>query len=410
MKTAWGSRLLVALAGMAVGVGASAQVQTAVPPPKIEFGNWRKVSLEEDPLEYELSFPSAVQTPYPANNRVPISVFLPNDVKTPVPIVVILHYWGARDLRTERSFAQELVSQNVAAVIVTLPYHLQRTPPGFASGALALRPDPNRKDESIAEHLVATMTQSVLDVRRTVDWIETRPEFDKSRIGIVGISLGAIVASYSYGVDGRFGPSAFMLGGADLAHILWNSTIVVPERDTMRRQGLTEERLRSELAPIEPLNVLPGRQPNPAFVIGAKHDTIIPPEDTEKLIDALPGAKTLWLDTGHYGGIFVQKRLGRLVAQFFGSEFAGKPYTPPNGIYAPTIRIGALADTSQGFEIAVSLDVWRSGDRGQFFGAVMATPKGAQFFLGHRMDGGIAPGVFLGTEKVSFGVFWSIVL
>jgi hypothetical protein len=295
-------------------------------------------------------------------------------------------------------------------VIVTLPYHLRRTPPGFASGALALRPDPNIKDGTIAEHLVATMTQSVMDVRRTVDWIETRPEFDKSRVGIVGISLGAIVASYSYGVDQRFGPCAFMLGGADLAHILWNSTIVVPERDTMRRQGYTEERLAEMLAAIEPLRVLPGRTPEPAFVIGAKHDTIIPPEDTQKLIDALPGAKTLWIDTGHYGGIFVQKRLGRLVSQFFGSEFQGRPYTPPNSIYAPTIRIGALADVSQGFEIAVSLDVWRSGSGGRFFGAVMATPKGAQFFLGRDMAGGIAPGVFLGTGRVSFGVFWSIVL
>jgi dienelactone hydrolase len=368
------------------------------------------VSDEDDPPEYSVVFPSAVQSPYPANNSVPLDVFLPEDVKGPTPVVVILHYWGARDLRTEKGLADELTSAGLAAVIVTLPYHLERTPPGFSSGALALRPDPARTDETLTQHMVATMTQSVLDVRRTVDWIQTRPEFDSKRIGIVGISLGALVAATCYGVDERISASAFMLGGADLAHILWNSALVLPERDGLRKLGYTEQRLQSELAPIEPLGVLSERKNPEAFVIGAKNDTVIPPEDTGKLVDALPGAKTLWIDTGHYGGIFVQRRLGRLVARYFATEFSGQSYVPPTSIYAPTIRIGAQANNDQGLQIAVSLDIWRSDKDGKFFGAVMASPKGAQLFLGARLDAGIAPGIFFGPDHISFGVFWGIVL
>lgn len=392
------------------GVAAGQAVTVRTVPPKITFQDWRKVSDEDEPLEYNVAFPSPVESPYPANNTVPLDVFVPEDAKGPTPVVVILHYWGARDLRTEKGLGEELSSQGVAAVIVTLPYHLERTPPGFSSGALALRPDPNRHDENIAQHLVATMTQSVLDVRRAVDWIQTRPEFDGNKVGIVGISLGALVASLCYGIDDRLSKAAFMLGGADLAHILWNSAIVVPERENMRRLGFSEQRLRDELAPIEPLNVLPERTSVDAFVIGAKHDTVVPPLDTQKLIDALPGAKTLWIDTGHYGGIFVQRRLGRLVARYFASEFANQTYLPPTGIYAPTIRIGAQVNNDQGFQIAVSLDIWRSDKDGRFFGALMASPKGAQLFFGSRLEDGIAPGVFLGADHVSFGVFWSIVL
>lgn len=393
-----------------LGVCLAQTVDVRTPPPKISFQDWRKVSDEDEDLEYSVSYPSAYESPYPANNTVPLDVFPVEDAKKPTPVVVILHYWGARDLRTERGLADELVAQGVAAVIVTLPYHLQRTPPGFSSGALALRPDPARHDENIAQHLVATMTQSVLDVRRAVDWIQTRPEFDGTRVGIVGVSLGALVASLCYGVDDRFTKSAFMLGGADLAHIVWNSAIVVSEKENLRRMGLTEERLHEQLAPIEPLDFLPQRKSFSAFVIGAKHDTVIPHEDTEKLINALPGAKTLWIDTGHYGGIFVERRLSRLVARYFATEFADQSYVPPTGIYAPTIRIGAQVNTDQGFQIAVGLDIWRSDKDGRFFGSIIATPKGAQLFLGNRMESGIAPGLFLGPDRVSVGVFWSIVL
>ena len=107
---------------------------------------------------------------------------------------------------------------------------------------------------------------------------------------------------------------------------------------------------------------------------------------------------------------FVQRRLSRLVARFFASEFANQTYVPPASIYAPTIRIGASVNIDQGFQVAVSLDIWRSDKDGRFFGALMASPKGAQLFLGNRLEGGIAPGVFIAPDRVSFGVFWSIVL
>ena len=169
-----------------------------------------------------------------------------------MPVVVVLHYWGASDQKAEVSLANDLLRRGIAAVLMPLPYHLSRTPAGYRSGQLAIQADP--------KVLVATMSQAVLDVRRTVDWIETRPEFDSRHIGIVGTSLGSLVAANSYGVESRFGPAAFVVGGADFAHIIWNSSRVVTQREDLRRRGYTEERMRDELKPIEPLEFLSARR------------------------------------------------------------------------------------------------------------------------------------------------------
>jgi len=386
-----------------VALASAGQVQNPRDPmPSISFPAWRFVDRDDDMEEFGLSFPSEFATPFRQNNSVPLGVFLPLQRSGAVPAVVVLHYWGARDLRTERIMARELARKGIASVVVTLPYHLQRTPPGYSSGQLAILPDP--------DHLIATMTQCVLDVRRTVDWICSRKEFDSTRIGISGVSLGALVASYVYAVEPRISRASLLLGGADLAHILWNSSLVTSDRDKLRKLGYNEEKLREKLAPIEPLNVLKDRVSGKAFVVGANYDTVIPRVDTEKLIQALPDQETLWIDTGHYGGIFVQRRLSRLVADFFSKEFAGLGFEPPKGIYAPTVRIGAIASAEDGFQICAGLDVWRAGRKGNLYGSLLVTPTQPTLFAGYRFDDRFAPGIFFTSNRVGFGLFWSIVL
>lgn len=394
---------LAACVGMVLAAFSIGQAQDPrVRPPEVPFPDWRFVERDEEMEEYALTLPSAYLTRFEQNNSVPLAVFLPVERTTAAPVVVVLHYWGARDLRTERIMARELARKRIASVVVTLPYHLQRTPPGYSSGQLAIRPDP--------DHLIATMTQCVLDVRRTVDWIVSRPEFDSERIGITGVSLGALVAAYAFAVEPRISKAALLLGGADLAHILWNSSLVAGDREKLRRMGYTEEKLREKLAPIEPINALKERTSGSAFVVGAKYDTVIPRADTEKLIQALPNCEALWIDTGHYGGVFVQRRLSRLVADFFSKEFAGLNFEPPKGIYAPTVRVGALAGGEDGLQIGVGLDVWRAGNKGSLFGAVLVTPTQPALFAGYRFDERFAPGVFASSKRVSLGLFWSVVL
>lgn len=386
-------------AGAAIG---QESIDLRQPVPKIAFEPWREVAETDRLREYVGSFPSAYSSPAPINNTVPLRTFIPKSPVGKFPVVLILHYWGARDIKVERSMADQLAQRGVASIILTLPYHLSRAPEGTRSGELAIQPDP--------EKLRSTMNQAALDVKRAVDYIESHSEFDSSRIGIMGTSLGALVSALSYGVEPRITHASFVLGGGDLAEILWSSSLVVEARDALRRKGYTFERLRAELTSVEPLTYLEWRRTSPAFIIGGKHDTVMPPAATKALVDAFEKPKTLWLDTGHYGGIFVQSRILKEVANYFKSEFDGKSYEPPKRIFAPTLRLGVQANTSSGFDIGVGIDIWKSNDRGDFLGVGLLTPRGPQIFLGARISNGLTIGVVGGTRRVGLGLLWSRVL
>lgn len=388
-------------------VAAGFTQQTDLPPlnqepERIEFADPKEVdNLLDEVQEYETSFPSPLTSGHPENDVIPVRLVLPKEREGRIPTVIVLHYWGASDLRFERTTAYELARRGIASAIVVLPYHLERTPKGTRSGQYSVRPDP--------ELLKQSMTQSVLDVRRVLHFLETRPELDSSRIGILGTSLGSIVAANVYAVEPKVKAASFLLGGIDLAHILWHSSRVVKERDALRAKGFTESRLRESLEPIEPTGWLTQRKDGKSFVVGGRYDTVIPPVDTQKLINALPDTQSLMLDTGHYGGIFIQKRIMNTSASFFEDVFANRTFVAPKSIYAPTLRIVAAASTESRLDVGIGVDLF-STPRRDAFGTFLVTPKGPKLFLGGQLDKNIAIGIFGTTNKAGVGLLWSTVL
>ncbi len=374
----------------------------AQPPPRIAFELWREVGRSEFFTEHAVEFPSSVTSGYPENDEVRLRVVMPTDTFGPVPVVVLLHYWGATDVSLERTLARRLAENGIASVIMPLPYHLDRTPAGTLSGQMAVAPDVTK--------LTATMRQSVYDVRRTVDWIESRPEFRRDQIGISGTSLGALVSSLAFAVEPRFAASCFLLGGVDIAHILWHSSGVVAQRDELRRQGYTEDRLRTELAPIEPQNYIEKGDMRPSFVIAARFDTVVPSDDAQKLIGALGNAQVTWLDTGHYGGALVQSKLVTTVSRFFTQTFRGPGFNAPGSLYAPTVRWGLGVNDETGLQVMAGIDVWRLKANGETFATLMVTPKGAQGFFGQTVSKNFAIGISFTRKRTTPGLLWSIVL
>lgn len=319
-----------------------------------------------------------------------------------MPVVLILHYWGALDRNIERQIALELNKRGIAAALMTLPYHLDRTPHGTRSGDLAIQADVGK--------LLQTTEQSLQDSRRSIDYIYSRPEFDQTRVGVAGLSLGAIVAALVYGVDDRLSRGAFILGGVDVAHIIWNSSRVAPQREALRRKGITEEKLRELFAPLEPEALLKTRKNGPSLVIAARFDTVIPARSTRSLIEALDQPEVLWMETGHYGGFFVQKRLLGQAAEFFETEFAGGKYDAPASLGAPTLRLGVQYDVSSGLDIGFGADLWSAGKNREIALTGFLTPRGARLFLGHRLDRAVSIGVSYGFQGAGFGLMWSTVL
>jgi dienelactone hydrolase len=374
-------------------------------PPPIAFAPWREVDRDDTLVEYVETFPSALITGTVENDTVPLRILVPANSNGPIPVVLITHYWGASDLRGERALAEDLVGRGIGAAIMTLPYHLSRTPPGKRSGELAIVPDPAK--------LRQTLTQAVLDVRRSLDFLDSRPDFLKSPRGLAGTSLGALVTALGYATDSRVTHAAFILGGVDFAGILWNSSRVVLQRDALRHQGYTESRIREELKPVEPLTYLPRETPGTTFVISAKYDTVVPGGNSAALVRALGEPKRLQIDTGHYGGIFVQRKVLREVARFFGSEMTGTTYVPPSRIVAPTLRLGVLSSIPNGFDLAAGMDIFALDPRRDAFGTLLLTARGPQLFIGRNVFQGLALGVigsFGGKSRLGIGAFWSAVL
>ena len=58
---------------------------------------------------------------------------------------------------------------------------------------------------------------TITDIRRTIDWAETRADLDPERIGLMGFSHGAIVAGAVAAQEPRLAATALVMGSA-LAH------------------------------------------------------------------------------------------------------------------------------------------------------------------------------------------------
>jgi len=389
---------------------ASVRAQLLQPPAAIPPIVWNEVRHDDTTVELRATFPSAFQTSTPENQTVPLWLYLPagQAFAAPFPAVVALHYLGAGDLAEERALAHQLNARGIAALVLALPYHLTRAPEGTRSGELAIQPDPGRIED--------VMVQSVLDVRRALDQLSLRNDIDTKHLGVSGISLGSLVAELAYGVDDRLERSAFLLGGTGLAHILWSSSLVLVSREGLRRRGLNEAVLTKLLAPVEPSELLRDRvvagksPPGSTLVVGATFDTVMPPIATKSLIADLNQPKTIWMDTGHYGGIFAQRRLLNEVATFFRAEYSGQSYSPPVSIRAPTLRLLAQVATPTGFDIGVGIDLFKTREQLETFGCAALTPHGPELFVGKSVGGGFAVGGGIGLKGPGFGLYWSAVL
>jgi dienelactone hydrolase len=398
---------VILLAFLIGGAASLAQTEPAAqelalqPPPPPADAPWREAAAAEPGQRVFIArIASARPSGVVENDRFNVEFHLPAESVSPPPVVILLNYWGASDLNLERSLARLLAERGVASAIMPLPWHLGRTPQGSRSGEYALRPN--------VQALRETLAQSLSDARRVIDFIQLRPELDGSRIGIHGTSLGSMVGSLVFGVEARVSAGSFLLGGADLASILWRSSRAASAKESLRRQGWTEESLRAALADLEPLGHLRRAPKRPSLIIRARHDSVVPPENGELLQDALQEPSVILLDTGHYGGFLVQNPILRQIAGFFQASFAGQGFSAPSRFYSPTIRLGLYAGGQDGVQVGAGLDLWRTDD-GRAFAAAVLAPKGLSGYLGLRWGGSFSAGVSI-KERLTWGAFWSTVL
>src|SRR5262249_25679286 len=148
------------------------------------------------------------------------------------PGVIVLDI-TAGDQSLSRTFSTWLAQNRVAALFVQMAYYGPRRPPGSKLRLLM----PN------IEHSLGAIRQTVLDLRAASAWLESRPEIDGRRIGIMGTSLGSFMASLAGEMEPRFGRVAVLLGGGGVVDAYYDHPKAAPYRNLYEAIGGSKEKL-----------------------------------------------------------------------------------------------------------------------------------------------------------------------
>ena len=374
------------------------------PPPRPVEAQVQLMRSTQENTHLLVRFPSLLATAdYPQNNIVYAEVFIPHGEQK-MPAVIILHSWGVQKPDIELSLARFLARRGFVAAVMTLPYHVQRTPSGYLSGELIIVPDVGQ--------MRTAMKQAVLDTMRLVDWLQAQPQVAQQRIGIVGISLGAIVGALVLAVESRLQAGVLVLGGADLAHVLWRSPLTMNIRAELRTKGVDLERLRQELLPVEPLNYLKGQYGKRVLMINGRFDLVIPREDALALRRALGEGPLLWLNTGHYGPALVRSALFEVIGRFLLAQLQDgeTEFAVPTTLREPTLRIGLLYSQQWGARVSVAADVWRWERESRAGVAVQVSARNLSVLVGFSPRQPVHVGVELSSRPPAAYLLFHFVL
>ena len=197
-------------------------------------------------------------------------------------------------------------------------------------GAVLVRRDGLKRTLDDLEEINDTLQQAAIDSRQAMDWIETRPELDASRIGIFGISMGGIRAAFLAPLDSRIRAAVIGLAGGDLPYIIAHSKengIVHRRTPYLEKHGITQKEFEQELRATltcDPLTVASSIDPHKVLLVLATFDTCVPSKKGFELRRAMGKPETLIVPTGHYTALLYLPYIKPACLRFFKEKFAGK--------------------------------------------------------------------------------------
>lgn len=266
---------------------------------------------------YDVSYPSPEVTDFEPNNTVPAELYLPLGMSRDraFPAVVCMHiFHGSFDL--ERMLCARLAQNGVPALFFKQPYYAER---GGAEGKARLVSD--------AEVFVRGLEQGLQDARRAVDIMQSLPEVDPARVGITGVSMGAIQSASVCGIEPRIHKAFLMLGGCDVRQI------VMTAHETRKLRAFIEklepearERVFACMDRLDPIRAQDGlkrlAQADRLRMTCAELDQVVPPACSRRLAEAAGFAdRVTWL-TGmdHYSAMAGFPKIMEEVVAFFGKD------------------------------------------------------------------------------------------
>ncbi len=238
------------------------------------------------------------------DQRVPAIFTVPKKFAPPYPAVVLLAGSGGQKDTDYIRIASDMMSTlGYATISIDAQYHGERARPA-RSGDWHLVFNPTNRDAWI---------QTVVDLRRAVDYLVSRPDIQKDRIGYLGFSQGGMAGATFLGVEPRIHAACLAVAGGGFVEWAQRAKMAKPEQVPALELGA---------ALTDPIYFV-GRYQGPILMLSAKRDELIPKYATEALYNATEGrAEIKWYDASHSSGAalvgvitdvrtFMQKHLGQ---------------------------------------------------------------------------------------------------
>jgi hypothetical protein len=227
-----------------------------------------------DDGEQLLTFPSAFDTPHPANNTVYARLFPARGEQgggSRRAAVLVLPQWNA-DAGGHVGLCRLLGMRGMTALRLSLPYHDRRMPVEL-----------HRADYIVSANVVRTVQicrQAVLDARRAIAWLAGQ---GYERIGILGSSLGSCLALLTTAHEPLIAAAALNHISPYFADVVWRGISTAHVREGL--DGHIElDALRDLWRPINPVEYLDRLKNRRTLLVYAKYDLTFPVDLSRELV------------------------------------------------------------------------------------------------------------------------------
>lgn len=212
------------------------------------------------------------------DSRVPCYLAIPKTGTAPFPCVILLHghtgnkgeWWRDDSYYGGGLVSKAFLSNGFAVLALDARYHGERRPASedLMPGSLYSKHRYSRTVDMIVD--------SVVDYRRAVDYIETRPEIDAARIGVHGYSMGGMMTFLLTGTEPRI--------KVTVSCVTWNWDNPTPKYQY-----------------IAPYNFARAIGNRPFLMMMGRKDPILPLDGAERLYHLVekPSTKLILYDSDH---------------------------------------------------------------------------------------------------------------
>ncbi|MBI2558829.1 hypothetical protein HYW20_05885 [Candidatus Woesearchaeota archaeon] len=182
--------------------------------------------------------------------------------------------------------ASYLATNGISAYEIETPLHGSRLPSGIKSISEL---DMELDDSKLMFNQAVTETRGLIDLMQ------------EQKIGVCGISLGAVYASILYGIDGRVSSACLVMAGGNFADMLFESgdPFISALGNQVIAKGLNGSELRKVLGPIEPCNYTNPDKSDNLFMINASSDKVVPDKNGRALAEAWQNPRQYLVNSGH---------------------------------------------------------------------------------------------------------------